>query len=44
MSVSVFSYQWTLTDLNRRPLACEASALPAELRAQKAYLISIPQN
>ncbi len=33
---------WTLPDLNRRPPACEAGALPTELRAQ--YTFSIPQN
>src|SRR5690606_40424125 len=33
--LSVFhAREWRLTDSNRRPLACKASALPAELNLQ----------
>jgi hypothetical protein len=31
----IFETWWALTGSNRRPLACKASALPAELNAQK---------
>ena len=36
---SVFQFWWTRRGSNPRPLRCERSALPAELRAQKLTYI-----